>query len=335
MTNFLKNNKIKLLLCLVLLVLVLSLSSCRFDANDWYSRPYTNYANEWILMWNNGSGFFNSLFGWPIALISYPIAFICSSIGNLCGGSFFMGILFTTLIVRTLAWPIYSKQNSTSLKMTLMQPELQRIQSKYGARKDPRSQQMMQQEMAKLYKKYKINPLGCLGTMFLQFPIFMAMYEVVRRVNCKTTTIVGGVEVLTYGRFALSDTKFHLFGLSLELDTSFYDACSSGQVGNAIFAAVIAILFVGIQILSQHLSQRPTKYQKERRTAKTTQQEQQQKQMKIMMIVMNVMFAFMALSSTSLGLYWLIGAIYQIFQSQVGRWLNERSYKKAQVIDKQ
>lgn len=333
MTNFIKKNKIKLVLCLVLVCLVLSLSSCRFDASDWYSRPYTTYGSEWSLMWNNGSGFFNTLFAWPIALISYPIAFICSSIGNVFGGSYFVGILFTTLIVRTLAWPIYSKQNSTSLKMTLIQPEMQRIQSKYAGRKDPRSQQMMQQEMAKLYKKYKINPLGCLGTMFLQFPIFMAMYEVVRRINCKTTTIIDGIEVVTYGKFALSDTKFHLFGLKLELDTSFFESINAGQVANAIFGFVIAVAFVGIQILSQHLSQRPTKYQKQRRQAKTQQQEQQQKQMKIMMIVMNVMFAFMALSSTSLGLYWLIGAIYQIFQSQVGRWLNERKYKKAQLID--
>ena len=41
--------------------------------------------------------------------------------GKGLGNSFFFGILFTTLIVRTLAWPIYSKQNSMSLKTTLMQ----------------------------------------------------------------------------------------------------------------------------------------------------------------------------------------------------------------------
>lgn len=332
MTNFLKNNKYKLAFILVLVVSLLTLTSCRFDANEWYVRPYTTYGNEWSILWNE-SGFFNALFAWPITILSYPIAFICSSIGNIFGGSFFVGILFTTLIVRTVAWPIYAKQNSTSLKMNLMQPEMQRIQSKYGQRKDPRSQQMMQQEMMKLYKKYKMNPLGCFGTMILQFPIFMAMYEVVRRVNVTTTQIVDGIDVTVYSRFALSDTKVHLFGGHFELNTSFMDAINAGQVGNAIFSAVIAIAFVGIQILSQHLSQRPAKHQKKRLTAKSAQQEQQQKQMKIMMYVMNFMFAFMALSSTSLGLYWLIGAIYQIFQSQVGRWLNERKYQKAQLSE--
>ena len=47
-----------------------------------------------------------------------------------------------------------------------------------------------------------------------------------------------------------------------------------------------------------------------------------------MMMVMNVMFVFMALSNTSLGIYWLIGAVYQIFQSQVGRKINEMQYYK-------
>ena len=53
-----------------------------------------------------------------------------------------------------------------------------------------------------------------------------------------------------------------------------------------------------------------------------------------MMIVMNVVFVFMALQSTSLAVYWFIGAIYQLFQSQVGRWLNERKYYKLQEKNK-
>jgi membrane protein insertase Oxa1/YidC/SpoIIIJ len=37
----------------------------------------------------------------------------------------------------------------------------------------------------------------------------------------------------------------------------------------------------------------------------------------------------MSLQSTSLAIYWLIGGIYQIFQSFVGRKLNERAYERA------
>lgn len=323
MINFFYRNRHKFLFILFLGIVVLSLSGCRMNASAWYAKPYTSYAQEWKDLWNNGKGFWNALWGWPINLLSYPIALICSSIGNALGGSYFWGIFFTTIIVRTLAWPIYSKQNSMSLKMQLMQPEMAKIQRKYQGRQDPRSQQAMQMEMTGLYKKYKVNPLGCLTNMFLQFPIFMSMYEVVQRTNATSTeTINGAVSVVKSGKFALDNTK--VFGI-FEMNTSFFDAV---DIKDKIFAAVIALAFGGITILQQKLGQKPPKYQKQRPQNK--QQSQQQNSMKYMMIIMNVMFVFMALSSTSLGIYWLIGGLYQILQSQIGRKINEIQYYKMQ-----
>lgn len=325
MIHFLKRNKYKIGILLCLFVLVLGLSGCRINSNTWTEKPYVDgwagyseefhFGNAWEAMW-----------GWPVSILSWPIAWICSHIGRSLGNSFFWGILFTTLIVRTVAWPIYSKQNSMSLKMTLMQPEMMRIQRKYGARKDPQSQQQMQLEMMKLYKKYKINPLGCIVPMFIQFPIFMAMYEVVRRLNATTAVDVNGVSVIQYGTFALSDTKVFNF---FELNTSFFQASA---IQDKIFAVVLAVAFGGLTLLSQKLASRKPKYVKEYAGSrlKTQQQEQQQKQMKIMNVVMTIMFVFMSLSSTSLALYWLIGAIYQIFQSFIGRKMNEINYNKAQ-----
>ena len=69
-------------------------------------------------------------------------------------------------------------------------------------------------------------------------------------------------------------------------------------------------------------------YQSNRGTS--AQQDAQQKQMKTMSYVMTVMFVFMSLTSTSLALYWLIGSLYQLLQSYIGRKINERNYYKAQ-----
>ena len=323
MTNFFYRNRHKLIFVVVLAFLLVTLTSCRMDSQAWYQRPYTSYSDEWVNLWNNGKGFWNALWGWPVNLLSYPIGWMCSGIGKALGNSFFWGIFFTTIIVRTLAWPIYGKQNGMSVKMQLMQPEMNKIQRKYGNRKDPQSQQAMQMEMMKLYKKYKINPLGCFGTMFLQFPIFMSMYEVVQRINATSTTVVDGtVTVTTAGKFALTNTKLFNF---FEINTSFFDAVN---IQDKIFAVVVAVAFGALQILQQKLSSRPPKYQKQHPNSKTSQQADQQKQMKMMMNIMTIMFVFMALSSTSLALYWLIGAVYQIFQSQVGRKINEIQYYK-------
>lgn len=321
MSNFLKKNKFKILFVALIIIAVPTLTSCRFDGGSWYVKPYTTYSQDWIDLWNGGAGFFNTLFGWPINLLSWPVAWICSAIGKGMGNSFFWGIFFTTIIVRTLAWPIYSRQNGMSLKMQLMQPEMAKVQKKYEGKNDPRSKQMMQQEMTKLYKKYKVNPLGCMTTMFLQFPIFMAMYEVVQRINATKTVTVDNVGVVVSGEFALANTKlFNYF----DLTTSFFDATN---IADRMFGLGVALLFGAVVFLQQKLGQRPMKYQKKYPNDKN--KNQQQNQMKWMMIIMNVMFVFMSLRSTSLAIYWLIGGIYQIGQSQIGRMWNERQYEKA------
>lgn len=316
MREFFNRHIKKIIAVSFIFVLLFGLTGCR--QGDWGNRVYTTYGAEF-----NFKNFWEGLWGWPIAIISYPIAWLCSSIGNLLGNSYAWGIIFTTLIVRTIAWPIYSKQNGTTIKMSVMQPEIERIQRKYGGRTDPESRQRMNQEMMGLYKKYKFNPFGCFFTMILQFPIFMAMYEVVRRVNLTTATVINGgvASVETAGKFALSNTK--LFGY-FELNTSFYSAVTTHD---KVFAIVLAVSFGAITFLSQKLASRKPKYQKNYPN-KNPKGNSQANQMKWMNIIMTVMFVFMSLSSTSLALYWLVGGIYQLGQSQVGRFLNERNYYK-------
>lgn len=323
MKSFFTRHINKIVTIAILIVVVSALTSCR--SGSWPTTAYTSWGAEFKF-----KNFWEGLWGWPVALLSYPIAWLMGSIGHVCGNSYAWGIIFTTVIVRTIAWPIYAKQNNTSLKMQLIQPEMNKLQRKYGNRKDPESQRRMQQEMLALYKKYKVNPLGCGFTMILQFPIFMAMYECVRRIQL-SKTIDGCVNVA--GAFALKNTK--LFGV-FDINTAVMSNNSSSGIIKAtrpadiIFGIVIAVLFAAVTLLSQHLGQRPPKYQKVRRQVTTQQQEQQQKTMKFMNYFMVVIFFVMSLSSTALALYWFIGGIYQLFQSQIGRKLNERAYYKAQ-----
>lgn len=333
MKRFFTRNINKIVVLAILVVVVFSLASCRTNASMWYEKPYTNWYNEFNFSNNKGNfSFWQALLGWPVSVLSYPFAWLMGSIGKALGDSYFWGIVFTTLIVRTIAWPIYSKQNSTSVKMQLIQPEMERIQRKYSGRRDPESQQRMQQETMKLYKKYKMNPFGCMFTMFLQFPIFMAMYECVKRIQVKqTTTINGVVTAVKDGAFTLHNTKlFNYF----EINSAVMNSGASGvqkasTTHDIIFGVVLAVLFTAITLISQKLSTKQPSYVKKRpRQAQTEQQEQQQKTMKMMNYIMSFMFFFMALSSTALSLYWLIGGIYQLFQSMIGRKLNERNYYK-------
>lgn len=90
-------------------------------------------------------------------------------------GNFGLAIIGLTVIIRLLMFPIAQKQFASMAQMRAVQPKMKALQERY---KDDKPQ--LQQEMAKLYKEEKINPLaGCLP-IFLQIPIFFALYKVLR-----------------------------------------------------------------------------------------------------------------------------------------------------------
>ena len=88
-------------------------------------------------------------------------------------GNFGVAIICLTFIVRLLMFPIAQRQFQSVLGMRRVQPKMKAIQTRY---KDDKPK--LQQEMMKLYKDEKINPAsGCLP-IFLQIPVFYALYKV-------------------------------------------------------------------------------------------------------------------------------------------------------------
>ncbi len=240
-----------------------------------------------------------TFFDWILVI---PVAFLMNFFSALFGNNFAVGILFTTIVVRTLAWPIYAKSNDMSIKMNLAQPDMQRVQAKYATRKDPQSQQQMQMEMMQVYKKHGINVLGCLFP-FLQMPIFIAMYGVVRRITLEGGMYSGGV----------SNTNF--FGINL------------ANTQDGIIGMVLAGIVGGTMFLLQKISMKKPSYAKN--TAKhnpNPQAEQTEKTMKFVSYFMVIMMAFASYQSNALALYWIFGNIYSLGQTMVNRKLNEKKH---------
>jgi len=82
-------------------------------------------------------------------------------------------IILLTVCVKLLMFPLSHKQMHSMKKMQAIQPQMKAIQEKH--RKDPQKQQ---QELGKLYKEHGVNPLGGCLPMLVQFPIFIALYQV-------------------------------------------------------------------------------------------------------------------------------------------------------------
>ncbi len=88
-------------------------------------------------------------------------------------GNFGLAIILLTVIVRGIMFPIAQRQFASMAAMKAIQPKQKALQERY---KDDK--QLLQQETMKLYKEEKVNPLaGCLP-IFLQIPIFFALYKV-------------------------------------------------------------------------------------------------------------------------------------------------------------
>jgi YidC/Oxa1 family membrane protein insertase len=88
-------------------------------------------------------------------------------------GNFGVAIILMTLIVRGVMFPIAQKQFASMAAMRAIQPKMKAVQERF---KDDKPKQ--QEEIMALYKKEGVNPLaGCLP-IFLQIPVFFALYKV-------------------------------------------------------------------------------------------------------------------------------------------------------------
>ncbi len=110
-------------------------------------------------------------FGWFYFLTKpffYALQFLYGLVGN-----FGIAIICFTICLRLLMFPLANKSFKSMSAMKKLQPEMKKIQERFG---DDRQRQ--QQEMMALYKREKVNPVsGCLP-IAIQIPIFFALYKV-------------------------------------------------------------------------------------------------------------------------------------------------------------
>jgi YidC/Oxa1 family membrane protein insertase len=87
-------------------------------------------------------------------------------------------IVVQTLIITLALFPLRISQIKQQLKMQRVQPLMKSIQEKYKkySMRDPRKQDM-QKEIAELYKREGVNPLGGCLPMLVQIPFLWAYYR--------------------------------------------------------------------------------------------------------------------------------------------------------------
>lgn len=157
------------------------------------------------------------------------------------GGDFGVSLIVFTIIVRAALYPLVKKQLHQTKAMKKLQPELKKIKAETKGNKQLESARMMD-----LYKQHGVNPFRSILILFIQLPIFIALYQVIRiftyqieRVADFTYNFMENIGPIRQLIDNPSQFNEKLFGLVDLTDT----ALGNGTVNFAILAiAVIAAI---------------------------------------------------------------------------------------------
>jgi YidC/Oxa1 family membrane protein insertase len=203
----------------------------------------------------------------------------------ICFGSFGLAILVFTVISRAIMFPLTLRTLHAARAMQEIQPQMKEIQRKYS---DPRRRS---EETMKLYREAGVNPLGCIGPQLVQFPIFIALYQVIRITLGTTPESVVNLSHRLYDYDVIQRAvplSTHFLGLDL------------AENGGPLLAIAVGV--------SMWLQQRIST---SRNAAAQNDQQRQMNQM--MQWMLPVLFGWFVLAFPSgLGLYWAASTVIGI-----------------------
>ena len=143
-------------------------------------------------------------FGW-LYIITKPL-FIALTYINEKVGNFGISILIITVLIKLLMFGITNKSYKSVSKMKKLQPKIDAIKTTYASDK-----MKLNQKILELYKQEKINPFGGILSLFIQIPVFFAIYKVLYvTIEMRHAPFYGWIKDLS----AEDPTNiFNLFGL--------------------------------------------------------------------------------------------------------------------------
>ena len=257
-----------------------------------------------------------------------------------------LAIILFSIVIKLILFPLSIKQYKSTAAMKKIQPELNKLQKKYGNDKEK-----LQKEQMALYEKYGINPMaGCLPTL-IQMPILFALYRVIMMpltyisgISEDKVTAVAEVLKLDTKTLAANQIKltemlnnsatlekvkdiipsfsqidFSFLGLNLSETPHFGVPKSAAEAALWIIPILAGVTSLLSSIAMNKMSGMPQG---------SEQQSSQMKAMTYMMPLMSVYFCFIL--PAGMGIYWIINNVIAIAQQFV---LNKLMFKDSDVIE--
>lgn len=238
--------------------------------------------------------------------------------------SFGLAIILLTFVVMIVVTPLTLKGTRSMIKMQHLQPEMKKIQTRHKGDRDA-----MNKEMMAFYQANRINPMGGCLPLFVQAPVFMVLYQVLRGMTRRLSdtgadigwvagrlgaaeSISGAPANLQAFYPAYVDPGSELFvDLANETEMLFLGFDLSRSAGAALSQSVMAAIPYLILILVVFASAWIQQRQIRGRNPDATVNPQQQMLMKVMPFFLPVISFNL---DAALVLYFVISNLYRIAQ---------------------
>jgi YidC/Oxa1 family membrane protein insertase len=207
-------------------------------------------------------------------------------------GGYGLAILLLTLTVKGAMFPVMRKSMTSMHKMQKLGPEQKAIRKRYEKDKSPEAQRRMQAEIMELYRKHGVSPLGGCLPMLIQFPMFIALYGMLR-----TAFELRHEPYLWISDLTQSENLVE-FGFTVPL------------IGWSALN-LLPLAYLGLTLLQQHLQPK----------AADPQAAQQQKMMKFFMVFIFLLFYNMP---SGLVLYFVFSNGFGILE----QWIIRRRFSE-------
>ena len=215
-------------------------------------------------------------------IIQQPLTNVLIVMSHYLGGSFGAAIVILTIIINLALLPMTLSQIRSSKKMQDIQPKMAELQKKYA-----KDKQKLAEEQMKLYKTAGIKPVGCAISMFIQMPVWIALYQSIMLALAASPEGLLGLSRFLY--------PWNVVYNALPLSQSFLGM-------NLASSNMILAVLVGVAMwVQQKMSSTPNP------------DPRQQSQNTMMLWMMPLLFTFMALSfNAGLAVYWITSSLFRI-----------------------
>lgn len=216
----------------------------------------------------------SAILGWLEDILKFFLQLFYSLIPN-----WGVAIILLVVLIKIVLYPFTRKSYESTSKMQALSPKINDLREKYKS-----NPQKLNQEMAALYKKEGVSPLGGCLPLLLQMPVFFALYY------------------LLNSDFALRGAVFIPGWITdLSQPESILHLPFTVPIVNWTDIRLLPIIYVGSQLISSRLMQTPD--------------ASVNKNMKMITYLMPVMFFFILYNAPSgLLLYWTVMNILTVAQ---------------------